>query len=96
MTAFGKYKNLHICTCVIHKYLYVYRFLIAALLVSPYRTVLIRLLKFIVLISLSAQFVACIWYVLGCQAGTCKSGTWAEGAGESILYVLWAFLLIYA
>ena len=71
-------------------------FLITALLVSPYRTVLIRLLKFIVLISLSAQFVACIWYVLGCQAGTCKSGTWAEGAGESIMYFLWGRLLIYA
>ena len=41
------------------------------------RTVLIRLLKFIVLISLCTHFVACAWYVFGCQAGECHSNTWA-------------------
>ena len=39
---------------------------------------LVRLLKFIVLISLCTQLVACLWYVLGCQAGRCRPSTWAS------------------
>jgi len=45
--------------------------------ILTYRTVLIRLLKFIVLISLCTHFVACLWYIFGCQAGKCHSSTWA-------------------
>ncbi len=42
------------------------------------RTLLLRLLKFIVMITVCTHFVACVWYVLGCPAGTCQSKTWAE------------------
>ena len=41
------------------------------------RTLLLRLLKFIVMISLCTHFVACIWYMLGCQADRCQRNTWA-------------------
>lgn len=44
------------------------------------RTLLLRLVKFTVLISVCTHFVACLWYILGCQAGTCHSGTWASTA----------------
>ena len=44
------------------------------------RTLLLRLIKFTVLISVCTHFVACLWYILGCQAGTCRSGTWAGTA----------------
>ena len=42
-----------------------------------HRTLLLRILKFIVMISLCTHFVACIWYMLGCQADRCQSNTWA-------------------
>ena len=53
-----------------------------------HRTVLIRLLKFIVLISLSTHFVACLWYLLACQIGECNPNTWAEVAGMIMLLIL--------
>ncbi len=42
-----------------------------------YRTLLLRVLKFIALITLCTHFVACVWFVLGCPAGTCQPNTWA-------------------
>ena len=42
-----------------------------------HRTLLLRLLKFIVMITLCTHFVACIWYMLGCQADRCQRNTWA-------------------
>ena len=29
------------------------------------------------MISLCTHFVACIWYILGCRASQCHSGSWA-------------------
>lgn len=55
-----------------------------------YRTRLIRILKFIVLISVSTHFVACIWYLLGCNVGKCNSGTWAAKAGK----ITWTIYII--
>jgi len=31
------------------------------------------------MITICTHFVACIWYVLGCQAGVCQPNTWAQG-----------------
>ena len=44
------------------------------------RTLLLRMVKFTVLISICTHFVACLWYILGCRAGTCHGGTWADTA----------------
>jgi CRP-like cAMP-binding protein len=44
------------------------------------KTVVTRLLKFIVLISLFTQAVACVWYLLACQLQECRPNTWAVKA----------------
>ena len=57
-----------------HSYMYMY------LSSLPLRTLLLRILRFTVLISVCTHFVACLWYILGCQARTCHSDTWASTA----------------
>ena len=50
------------------------------LLPFPLRTLLLRLVKFTVLITVCTHFVACLWYILGCRSSTCHSETWAGTA----------------
>jgi hypothetical protein len=37
------------------------------------------------MISMCTHFVACIWYMLGCQAGRCQQNTWAVTTTTSLL-----------
>ena len=69
------YRHIYMCVCVC-------TFTISECVVKylkciTSRTLLIRILKFIVMISLCTHFVACLWYILGCQIGNCRSWSWA-------------------
>lgn len=40
-------------------------------------TVYVRIIKFIVLITLCLHVVGCVWFLLGCQLNVCNANSWA-------------------